>query len=79
LQVQLEGCSTIDSCSANGFVGPDGTPNTFYSENMNNTATTPVLSIGSAIQDPYVMYNFILQSDVSGISPQIPIGTFEVQ
>lgn len=75
LQFQVRACQT-SGCSDAGFVGPDGTAQTYYSE-LNNSLPTPgAVALTGLNPALYFQYEAFLQSDISAESPVL--GTVNV-
>ena len=74
LQLQVLNCpANSQTCTATGFMGPDGTNQTFYSELLNNTNLPPALTIAlsgaNPTNNPYVQYQVSLESGNAKLSP----------
>ena len=70
LQFQVRSCDDA-ACSGETFIGPDGTTSTYYSELLNNSITTPNLSLLSIPDNQYFQYQTIFDTDTSLLSAEL--------
>ncbi len=67
---QVRSCDD-NACSGESFVGPDGTSSTYYTEELNNSLTTPSVTLSGVADNRYFQYKVELESDVSTTSPEL--------
>ena len=70
LKFQTKSCSSAD-CSGGTFVGPDGTVNSYYSENSNNSNSIPSLSLSNINNNRYFQYKAFLDTTDTILSPEL--------
>lgn len=70
LKYQVRSCANTN-CSDGVFVGPDGTANTYYSENFNNTNSTPSLSLTNIGNNRYFQYKTFLDTTDAALTPEL--------
>ncbi|GEM_PF-809636 len=70
LKFQVRSCSD-GVCASGTFIGPDGTNATFYTELLNQTTSTPSLSLNSVTNNRALQYRATLETDNASYLPQI--------
>ena len=68
-KIRIRSCNDA-ACSGETFVGPDGTANTYFSDE-NNTTPTPPSSSPSVPANQYFQYQAILDTDSTLYGPEI--------
>lgn len=74
LKYQVRSCANAN-CSDASFAGPDGTANTYYSENTNTTNSTPSLSLTNVANNRYFQYKTFLDTTDSALTPELKSAT----
>jgi uncharacterized repeat protein (TIGR01451 family) len=72
LKFQVRACDD-ENCQGEAFVGPDGTPDTYYSE-LSNTSVTPPALVLTNLPTPgarYFQYRALLEADVLDDWPRL--------
>lgn len=71
LRFQVRSCPDA-GCAGTGFVGPDGTNATYFSELQNNTTQPPSLLLGNAVPpNQYFQYRALLDVDSFTLQPEL--------
>jgi len=70
LKYQVKSCAVAD-CSDGNFVGPDGTNNSYYSENNNSSNTTPSFSLSNITDNRYFQYKSFLDTNNQTLTPEM--------
>lgn len=70
LKYQVRSCAQ-SNCSDGTFSGPDGTANTYYSENANTTNSTPSLALTNVSNNRYFQYKTFLGTTDSALTPDL--------
>ncbi|MCD6400218.1 DUF2341 domain-containing protein, partial [candidate division WOR-3 bacterium] len=69
LKFQTRSCNDA-ACSGEIFTGPDGTASSYYTEENNNTASTPSLSL-NVPNNHYFQYKIYFETDDVNYSPEL--------
>ena len=70
LKFQVRSCND-NACSGETFIGPDGTSSTYYTEELNDSLTTPSVILSGVADNRYFQYKAELESDISTASPEL--------
>lgn len=70
LKHQVRSCAS-NNCSDGTFVGPDGTPGSYYSEINNTSISAPSFSITNLTNNRYFQYKTFLDTSNSILAPEL--------
>ncbi|MCA1553348.1 MAG: DUF11 domain-containing protein, partial [Chloroflexi bacterium] len=71
VRFQVRSCAASNCAGASAFVGPDGTPNTYFSEQNNSSLTPPSFNLVGVSPNLYFQYRAFLESDDASALPAI--------
>lgn len=72
VKFQVRSCENSTCAGASAFVGPDGTSNTYFTEQQNATLTPPSLSLNNVVApNLYFQYQLFMETDHVAYLPAI--------
>ena len=76
LKYHVRSCNDA-ACSGEGWIGPDGTSGTYYSELSNSTLVQPSLTLTNVTDNQYFQYKAFFESDSTSYSPELKSATVD--